>query len=147
MTDRDWAAARPDTAVLMPAASAEPDKDDVLTVRVRHEPGYVLVTVAGEVDIASAAGLRERLVTLAASGRPLVADLDRVSFIDAAGLGALAAAARRAAAHGTSLRVVCARPRIRRLFRVTGLDQAMPSAETVDEALGMLASAAKAEAV
>ena len=147
MTDCDWAAARPDTAVLMPAASAEPDKDDVLTVRVRHEPGYVLVTVAGEVDIASAAGLRERLVTLAASGRPLVADLDRVSFIDAAGLGALAAAARRAAAHGTSLRVVCARPRIRRLFRVTGLDQAMPSAETVDEALGMLASAAKAEAV
>ncbi|MGH3195711.1 MAG: STAS domain-containing protein, partial [Streptosporangiaceae bacterium] len=71
----------------MLAASRGPDEDDALTVLVRHEPGYVLVTVAGEVDFASAAGLRERLVTLAAAGRPLVADLDRVSFIDAAGLG------------------------------------------------------------
>ena len=116
-------------------------------MRVRHEWAYVLVTVAGEVDFASVAGLRERLFALAVAGRPLVADLDRVSFIDAAGLGALAGAARQAAAHGASLRVVCARPRIRRLIRVTGLDQAVSLAGTLDEALGMLASAAKAEAV
>ena len=87
MTDSFWAATRSDTAVLMLAASDGPDLDDVLTVLVRHEPDYVLVTVAGEVDFASAAGLRERLFTLASAGRPLVADLDRVSFIDAAGLG------------------------------------------------------------
>jgi anti-sigma B factor antagonist len=93
------------------------------------------------------AGLRVRLFRLAATGRPLVADLDRVNFIDAAGLGALAGAARRAATAGTSLRVVCARPRIRRLFRVTGLDQAVSLAGTLDEAVGMLASAANAEAV
>ena len=147
MTDSFRAAAQSDTGVLMLAASDGPDPDDVLTVLVRHESAYVLVTVAGEVDFASAAGLRERLFTLASAGRPLVADLDRVSFIDAAGLGALAGAARRAAAAGTSLRVVCARPRIRRLFRVTGLDEALPLAGTLDEALGMLASAAKAEAV
>jgi ABC-type transporter Mla MlaB component len=79
----------------MLAASDGPDLDDVLTVLVRHEPDYVLVTVAGEVDFASVAGLRERLFTLASAGRPLVADLDRVSFIDAAGLGVLAGAARR----------------------------------------------------
>ena len=141
MTDGDGAAARPETAVLMVA------EDEALTVRVRHEPGYVLVIVAGEIDFASVARLRERLFPLAATGRPLVADLDRVTFIDAAGLGALAGAARRAAAAGTSLRVVCSRPRIRRLFSVAGLDQAVPSAGTLDEALGMLASAANAEAV
>ena len=100
MTDGSWAAMRPDTAGLMLVASSGPDLDDVLTVLVRHEPDYVLVTVAGEVDFASAAGLRERLFTLASAGRPLVADLDRVSFIDAAGLGVLAGAARQAAAHG-----------------------------------------------
>ena len=59
MTDGGWAAARPDSAVLMLAASRGPDEDDELTILVRHEPGYVLVTVAGEVDFASAAGLRE----------------------------------------------------------------------------------------
>jgi anti-sigma B factor antagonist len=130
----------------MLAASAEPDEDDVLTVRVRHEPGYVLVTVAGEVDFASAAGLRERLVTLAASGRPLVVDLDRVSFIDAAGLGVLAGAARHATAHGTSLRVVCGRRQIRRLFGLTQLDQAVPLAASLAE-IQEEAAGAGAEAV
>jgi anti-sigma B factor antagonist len=91
--------------------------------------------MAGEVDYGIVPGLRERLFALAATGRPLVADLDRVSFIDAAGLGVLAGAARRAAAHGGSLRVVCARPQIRRLFGLTGLDRAMPLAGCLAEAL------------
>jgi anti-sigma B factor antagonist len=145
MTDGSWAAMRPDAVVLMLAVSGGPDLDDVLTVLVRHEPDYVLVTVAGEVDFASAAGLRERLFTLASAGRPLVADLDRVSFIDAAGLGVLAGAARQAAAAGTSLQVVCARRRVRRLFGLTQLDQAVPVAASLAEL--QVAAPAAAEAV
>jgi anti-sigma B factor antagonist len=129
----------------MLAASDGPDLDDVLTVLVRHEPDYVLVTVAGDVDFASVAGLRERLFTLASAGRPLVADLDRVSFIDAAGLGVLAGAARQAAAKGASLQVVCARRRLRRLFGLTQLDQAVPVAESLAEV--QVAAPADAEAV
>jgi anti-sigma B factor antagonist len=113
----------------------------VLTIRVRRKPGYAIVTVAGEIDIATVARLRERLSGLAASGRPLIADLDQVSFIDAAGLGALVGAARRAAAHGASLHVVCARRQIRRLFRLTGLDRQIPLASTLSEALESLAAA------
>jgi len=145
VTDGSWAAMRPDTAGLMLVASCGPDLDDVLTVLVRHEPDYVLVTVAGEVDFASAAGLRERLFTLASAGRPLVADLDRVSFIDAAGLGVLAGAARQAAAEGTSLQVVCARHRVRRLFGLTQLDQTVPVAASLAEV--QVAAPADAEAV
>ncbi len=145
MTDSFRAATRSDGAVLMLAASDGPDLDDVLTVLVRHEPDYVLVTVAGEVDFASAAGLRERLFTLAPAGRPLVADLDRVSFIDAAGLGVLAGAARQAAAQGTSLQVVCARRRVRRLFGLTQLDQTVPVAASLAEV--QVTAPADAEAV
>jgi anti-sigma B factor antagonist len=101
--------------------------------------------VAGEVDFASAAGLRERLFTLASAGRPLVVDLDRVSFIDAAGLGVLAGAARQAAAHGGSLRVVCARRQVRRLFGLTQLDQAVPVAASLAEV--QVAAGIDAEAV
>jgi anti-sigma B factor antagonist len=129
----------------MLAASDGPDLDGVLTVLVRHEPDYVLVTVAGEVDFASAAGLREQLFTLAPAGRPLVADLDRVSFIDAAGLGVLAGAARQAAAQGTSLQVVCARRRVRRLFGLTQLDQTVPVAASLAEV--QVTAPADAEAV
>ena len=145
MTDSFRAATQSDKAVLMLATSDGPDLDGVLTVLVRHEPDYVLVTVAGEVDFASAAGLRERLFTLASAGRPLVADLDRVSFIDAAGLGVLAGAARQAAAEGTSLQVVCARRRVRRLFGLTQLDQAVPVAASLAEV--QVAAGADAEAV
>jgi anti-sigma B factor antagonist len=120
---------------------SEESQEDALAVRVRREPGYVLVTVTGEVDYASAAGLRERLSALADDGRPLVADLDRVSFIDAAGLAALAAAARRATAHGASLYVVCAGHRIRHLFGLTGLDRVVPLAGQLAEALQDMAGA------
>jgi len=145
VTDSFRAATQSDTAVLMLATSDGPDLDGVLTVLVRHEPDYVLVTVAGEVDFASAAGLRERLFTLAPAGRPLVADLDRVSFIDAAGLGVLAGAARQAAAQGTSLQVVCARRRVRRLFGLTQLDQTVPVAASLAEV--QVTAPADAEAV
>lgn len=104
-------------------------------IRVRCEPEYVLITLAGEVDFAAVASLRERLFALAARGRPMVADLDQVSFIDAAGLGVLAGAARRAARHGASLHVVCARRQTRRLFRMTKLDRVIPLAGTIAEAL------------
>jgi anti-sigma B factor antagonist len=110
--------------------------DQALTMRVRRKPGYLTITVAGEIDFATVSRLKSRLLPLAAAGCPLVVDLNLVSFIDAAGLGALASAARRAAVHGTSLHVVCARRQIRRLFRITGLD--LPLAGTLAEALQVL---------
>ena len=115
--------------------------DEALTIEVRRERGYVVVTVAGEVDIATVTRLRERLFELAASGRNLVVDLDQVSFIDSAGLAALVGAARRADAHGASLQVVCTRPRTRQLFRLTGLDSRVPLARTLDGALESMAAA------
>jgi anti-anti-sigma factor len=54
--------------------------DHGLTVEVRHEPDHVLVTVAGEADIATAPQLQERLASLAASGRPLIVDLREVTI-------------------------------------------------------------------
>jgi anti-sigma B factor antagonist len=113
---------------------------EALTIGVRCERGYTIVTAAGEIDIATVTRLRERLFELAANGRPLVVDLDRVRFIDSAGLGGLIGAAKRAAAYGGSLHVVCARPQIRQLFRLTGLDRRIPLARTLDETLQALAA-------
>ena len=114
---------------------------EALTIEVRHGRGYAIVTVAGEIDISTVTRLRERLFELAPSGRPLMADLDRVGFMDSAGLSALAGAAKRAAACGGSLQVVCARPTTRQLLRLTGLDCRIPLARTLDEAVAALAAA------
>jgi anti-sigma B factor antagonist len=114
---------------------------DSLIIGVRAEPGYVIITAAGEIDIFTVARLREQLFTLTGHGRPLIADLDRVTFLGAAGLGALAGAARRAAARGASLHVVCARPQTRQLLQLTGLDRTLRLARTRAEAIQALPAA------
>ena len=119
---------------------------EALTIRVRRYRAYAIVAVAGEVDIATVTRLRESLFGLTASGRTLVVDLDQVSFIDSSGLAALVGSARRAAAHGASLQVVCARPQTRQLFRLTGLDGRIPLARTLDGVLESLAAARPAPA-
>jgi anti-anti-sigma factor len=113
---------------------------DPLTIEVRHDQDYVIVAAAGKIDISTVSRMRECLFDLAANGRPLVVDLDQVSFIDSAGLAVLVGTAKRAAACGGSLCAVCSRPRIRQLLRLTGLDCRISLASTLDEALEALAA-------
>jgi len=117
----------------------KPAADKALTVRVQHEPGYVLIIVAGEIDIATVTRLEEELAALAASAKPLVADLEEVRFIDASGLRALGRAAGQAAAHGASFHVICRQRHIVRLFGITKLDRRILLAGTRAEALQALA--------
>jgi anti-sigma B factor antagonist len=110
-----------------------------LTMRVRREPGGIaVITVTGEVNIATVAGLRDRLFRLADTSRSVIVELDQVSFTDAAGLGALVGAAHRADIHGASLQVVCDRPQTWELFRLAGLDRRLGLARTRAEALQAL---------
>jgi anti-anti-sigma factor len=111
-----------------------------LDVTVRHERGVVIAAVAGDIDISTVSGLRESLFKLAETGQTLIVDLNRVTFIDSAGLGVLVGAYRQAAARGGSLHAVCSRPRIRRLLWLTGVDRRIPLAATVDGALMFLAA-------
>lgn len=113
---------------------------NALNITVRRERGVVIAAVTGELDVSTVTRLRERLFKLADGGRTVIVDLNRVTFIDSAGLGALVGAARRASAHGGSLHAVCARPATRRLLWLTGVDRRIPLAATVDGALMSLAS-------
>jgi anti-sigma B factor antagonist len=111
---------------------------DELPVTVRRERGVVIVEVTGDIDMSTAPGLRERLFALGGSGQPLVVDLNRVTFIDSAGLGVLVGAARNVGAHGGSLHAVCSRPQTRKLLWLTGVDRRIPLTATVDGALMLL---------
>ena len=106
-----------------------------LDIAVRSERGCVIAAVTGEIDISTVGGLRERLFELAEGSEPLIVDLDRVTFIDSAGLGALVGTSRRAAEHGGILRAVCTQPRTRKLLWMTGVDRRIPLYPSLDEAL------------
>ena len=134
---------RREKSSLMPGRGGRqrPVPGQALTMRVRREPGHVLVTVAGEIDIATVAQLEKQLSALAVAGDTVLADLTQVSFIDAAGLRALGRAAAQAAAHRVTVYVVCGRDHILRLFHLTGLDRRITVARTLTEALQSFPSA------
>jgi anti-sigma B factor antagonist len=111
-----------------------------LIIAVRRCPGHALVTVSGEIDIATAGQLRDRLAGTADSGQQVIVDFSGVSFLDAAGAGVLARAAARAAARGGSLHLAAAGRQARRVLALTGLDRTIPLAASVAEARAALRS-------
>ena len=86
-----------------------------------------VVTVSGELDLASAPELRNVLVRAISAhrGATVTVDLDGVSAIDDTGLGVLLGAAGRAREAGGDLRLVSSSPRLRARFDVTGLSRAI----------------------
>jgi anti-sigma B factor antagonist len=105
--------------------------------------GVPVVTTPEEVDITNAPGLGKALADAAASGNgTLVVDMSRTQFCDTAGIHALVAAHRRAAASGGRLLLVTATIAVLRIFAITGLDQVIASFTSLDEALASAASGA-----
>jgi anti-anti-sigma factor len=79
-----------------------------------------LVSVSGELDIATSPTLAEALVQFADGD--VSADLSGVTFIDASGLSALIAAKRHIERRNGRLIVENMTPPVRRLFEITGLN-------------------------
>ena len=105
-------------------------------VAVEDRDGWQVLTLAGEVDVASAPRLRDRLVQLITDGPPqLVVDMSGLSFIDSMGLGALVSGLKRARAHDGDLRLAGASDHVAKVLAITRLDQAFLVAEDVDAAL------------
>jgi len=131
------------------AAAAVPDGGSDATVRTaqqlvpvqaqRVEPaqlelscetganGYQIVSVTGELDIATAEKAYS-YISEVIDGRsaPVTVDLSGLTFCDASGLGALARIARHARQAGRQLMLTSARPSLLKIMRITGLDRAFP---------------------
>jgi anti-sigma B factor antagonist len=107
-----------------------------LRTEVAEVKGWTVVTVHGEIDVATSPTLRERLIDLVNGGATqLVLDLEAVDFLDSTGLGTIVSLLKRVRTHGGDLRLVCTEARIRRLFQITGLDKAVPLHASVDDAI------------
>jgi anti-anti-sigma factor len=89
--------------------------------------GYQIVSVTGELDIATAEQAYS-YISEVIDGRPapVTVDLSGLTFCDASGLGALARVARHARQAGRQLMLASARPSLLKIMRITGLDRAFP---------------------
>lgn len=79
-----------------PPRSADRRRRALIDVKTSYEGGMPLIRVAGEVDLSTAAVLREAIENAAAS-RPekVVIDMSAVTFIDSTGLNVLLTASAR----------------------------------------------------
>ena len=105
----------------------------LLTLTTSHEPEAVRGAPNGEHDKSSALQLEQELRRIEADDLPrtLVLDLRRLKFLDSTGLRLIWSAHSRARRAGRLLKVVPGTDAVRRIFRLTGMNERL---DIVDEA-------------
>lgn len=120
----------------VPAPAADPSGHGKVAGSYPKD-GYTVVWARGEIDFATAPDLVQELAGAVRAPRcRVIVDLTEVTFMDSAGILALSRARRTAAANSGELRLVGARPMIRKVLRVTGLEEIFPVHSTLEEAIG-----------
>ncbi len=96
---------------------------NALQLTSEHANGFVVITVAGELDLATRPDL-SAFTQDVIDARPgtVIIDLAGVTFIDACGLSALIAVKRYAREHDTPLLLAGAPPVVLKLLKLTNLD-------------------------
>jgi anti-anti-sigma factor len=91
-------------------------------VEVRHDERGLVISVSGELDLASSPALDAALVRAgAAPAERVILDLRRVSFMDSTGLSVLVKAQRHANESRQQLAVVTGSDQVLRLLTLTGV--------------------------
>lgn len=96
--------------------------DPLFGFEVARENGSVVVTLRGELDLASAPDLqRELLALLEAPVTDVTLDLGELTFLDSSGLGALYRARQQADAGNVALRLEAVPAHVKRVLEVTAM--------------------------
>lgn len=95
--------------------------DDFRITVAAESNGVTVLTVSGELDIATADTLQSRTRRTLAEGYDVVIDLAGVTFFDCSGLRALIVARHVAAQFGARLRLRAPSPAVERILQVTGV--------------------------
>ena len=86
-----------------------------------------LITVSGEVDLATSPQLDTAVIAAIDSGNSsVVIDLTDVTFMDSSGLGVIVRALKRCREAENELDLVITNERVLKVFGITGLDQVIP---------------------
>jgi anti-sigma B factor antagonist len=98
--------------------------------------GAWVITIVGELDIATSPKVRELLSEAARDeDRPLVIDLTGCEFVDSTGLATLLHGAKPAQNGESNVALVCIGGEVRKLLELTAIDRTIPVYETLDSAI------------
>ena len=101
-----------------------------MTTNVVSSPPSATVALDGEIDISNCPAIRRFLLAAISGGNAdLAVDMSGVTFIGAAGIGVLVAAANRARVAGGGLSLLAPSRQVRRLVGILHLDAILPAAQ------------------
>ncbi len=107
---------------------------DHLQLNVQHDPRAVVLSIGGELDLASSPLLDQELTRVTATEPELlVLDLRELAFMDSTGLSVLVRAHHHAEEAGRRMVLVRGGPQVQRLLTLTGLADRLPIVDSVGE--------------
>jgi anti-anti-sigma factor len=121
-------------AVVVTTASGEPRRIQLTEETV--DPAGLVITVSGELDIATAPALRDRLdVALESGTRRLVIDLSAITFLDSVALATIVHAKQQLPEDGRLALAVDPSSYVMLVFESGGLPQVLDLVETREQAI------------
>jgi anti-sigma B factor antagonist len=114
-------------------------------LRTYEDDGAQVVEIHGDVELHCAAQVREELRRACeARGVRCIVDMSGVPFIDSTGVGVLVGALKRVREQDGTFAIANPQPRVRRVFEITGLLDALPIYDSLASAAGSSAGAKQA---
>jgi anti-sigma B factor antagonist len=124
-------------AVHVTSTSGEPR--DIELIEETFDPAGLIVTVSGELDVATVPAFREHLeAAIEAGAHRLVIDLTAISFIDSVALAAIVHERQRLPEDGSVALVVDPSSYVMLVFQSTGLTQVLDLVETRAQAVALV---------
>ncbi|MUK89710.1 anti-sigma factor antagonist [Ornithinibacillus sp. L9] len=95
-----------------------------LDINVTENSEKYLVHLSGEIDAYTSQKLKDTLLPLTKKkGYTLVVDLEQVNYMDSTGLGVFISVLKATKEAESSMTLINLKERVRKLFKITGLDQ------------------------
>lgn len=109
---------------------------DLLKIKVKEAGGLPVIKLVGEIDLSTSPQFKEKIYEIIESGkRDVIVDLNGLDFMDSTGLGVLVAALKKTRMEGGSIRLICKKNNIMKVFTITGLDKVFSIYDNLSELL------------
>lgn len=119
------------------------DFNQLLSMETDDLPEIRVIHLVGECDSVTASSLGDELNKAVNDGRHVVLDTHLLTYIDSAGVAAIATAQEALAQSRKQLRIVGVHGILGRILRISQLDGQIPRHETVDDAVSGINGAVK----
>ena len=108
----------------------------IFETQVKEVDGIPVIELIGEVDLSTSPVFKQRIYEIIESGkRDVIVDLNGLDFMDSTGLGVLVAALKKTRMEGGSIRLICTKNNIMKIFTITGLDKVFSIYDNLSELL------------